>query len=44
MMWLDRAYEERRPQILEVPIDPVFDVLQDDPRFAELVRRIGERR
>jgi eukaryotic-like serine/threonine-protein kinase len=39
--WLQKAYQQRFPQLLHVPSDPFFDPIRDDPRFDELVRRIG---
>lgn len=37
--WLERAYEQRfDPSIL---LQPAFDPLRSDPRFQDLVRRIG---
>jgi TolB-like protein/DNA-binding winged helix-turn-helix (wHTH) protein/Tfp pilus assembly protein PilF len=40
--WLEKAYEERfNPGVL---MRPGFDPLRSDPRFEELVRRIGVRR
>jgi TolB-like protein/DNA-binding winged helix-turn-helix (wHTH) protein/Tfp pilus assembly protein PilF len=39
MSWLEKAYEERfNPSIL---LRPAFDPLRSDPRFQNLVRRIG---
>jgi tetratricopeptide (TPR) repeat protein len=39
MKWLEEAYEERfNPSIL---LRPAFDPLRSDPRFQDLVRRIG---
>lgn len=39
--WLDKAYEERSPRLLDLKLDPDFDSLRRDPRFSDLVRRIG---
>jgi TolB-like protein/DNA-binding winged helix-turn-helix (wHTH) protein/Tfp pilus assembly protein PilF len=39
MIWLEKAYQERfNPSILK---RPAFDSLRSDPRFQDLVRRIG---
>jgi adenylate cyclase len=39
--WLDRAYQSRAPNLLQIRSFPEFDNLRSDPRFAELLRRIG---
>ena len=39
--WLERAYEERRPQILHVVAYPEFDAIRSDQRYEDLLRRIG---
>lgn len=39
--WLDRAYEERSVWLVHLRDEPVFDMLRSDPRFADLVRRVG---
>jgi len=39
MTWLERAYEERfNPSIL---LRPAYDPLRSDPRFQDLMRRVG---
>jgi hypothetical protein len=39
--WLEKAYEERHPYFILMKVEPVFDRLRPDPRFADLVRRVG---
>jgi len=39
--WLDQAYAEHSNILLFVKVHPYFDPLRDDPRFAELARRVG---
>ena len=40
--WLERAFEERTARLpTELQGDPAFDGLRDDPRFEDLVRRMG---
>ncbi len=41
MTWLERAYEERDPVLLVAKTDPRMDPLRSDPRFQDLLRRIG---
>jgi len=39
--WFDRAYEERSGPIYYSKVDPIWDPLRSDPRFNDLLRRIG---
>jgi TolB-like protein/DNA-binding winged helix-turn-helix (wHTH) protein/Tfp pilus assembly protein PilF len=39
--WLQRAYDERDPQITYLILDPFMDPLRSDPRFDDLVRKVG---
>jgi serine/threonine protein kinase/tetratricopeptide (TPR) repeat protein len=39
--WLDNAYADRSWPLPLLKVDPRFDSLRSDPRFADLVRRIG---
>jgi tetratricopeptide (TPR) repeat protein len=39
--WLENAYKERSDLLVYLKVDPRLDSLRSDPRFAELVRRVG---
>jgi eukaryotic-like serine/threonine-protein kinase len=39
--WLEKAYDEHQPWLAYLKTDPQFDPLRSDPRFADLVRRVG---
>jgi len=39
--WLESAYSERSPYLVFLHIEPRMDSLRSDPRFQELLRRIG---
>jgi len=39
--WLERAYEERADRIVWLNSDPLLEPLRSDPRFLDLVRRVG---
>jgi serine/threonine-protein kinase len=39
--WLERSNADRAWEILYVKVDPLLDNLRSDPRFPELVKRIG---
>jgi TolB-like protein/Flp pilus assembly protein TadD len=41
--WLEKAYEERDPQLTYIKVGRRFEALRKDPRFTELVRRVGLR-
>src|SRR2546425_714098 len=39
--WLERASEEHRDRIVWLNVDPLLEPLRSDPRFHDLVRRVG---
>jgi TolB-like protein/Tfp pilus assembly protein PilF len=39
--WLERAYAEGNPDLIELNSEPVFDTLRRDPRLSDLMRRVG---
>jgi tetratricopeptide (TPR) repeat protein len=38
---LQRALEERDPMLVSVDVDPAFDTVRTDPRYQEIVARVG---
>jgi TolB-like protein/tetratricopeptide (TPR) repeat protein len=42
--WLEQAYQDRAPVLMDLEVDPVLDPLRSDPRFDALARRAGFRR
>ena len=40
-VFLDKAREERQPQMGLLRVEPFFDRLRPDPRFEEAVRKVG---
>ncbi|MEO8159340.1 MAG: tetratricopeptide repeat protein [Betaproteobacteria bacterium] len=39
--WLQEAYDEHHPDLIELPTEPAFDSVRSDPRFRQLLSRVG---
>jgi hypothetical protein len=39
--WLEEAYSEHSTALPSLKVNPIYDPLRDDPRFHELMSRIG---
>jgi TolB-like protein len=39
--WLEKAYDERSPAMPYIGVQPRLDLLRSDPRFQDLLRRMG---
>lgn len=41
LRWLEKGYQERDDLMIDLNVDPVFDAIRSEPRFQDLVRRVG---
>ena len=41
LAWLERAYQQRNHNMVFLKVEPELDGLRSDPRFADLMRRVG---
>ncbi|HEX8846910.1 MAG TPA: hypothetical protein VF791_19870 [Pyrinomonadaceae bacterium] len=39
--WLEKAYEDRSSRLVHAKAEQYFDPLRSDPRFKDLLRRVG---
>jgi len=39
--WLQKAYEERSPELVFLKVDPRFESLKSDARYEDLLRRMN---
>ncbi len=41
LKWLEKAYEQRSNSMTALKVDPTYDIVRKDPRFQDLLRRVG---
>ncbi len=41
LAWLERGFEQRDPKMVFLKVEPKWNNLRDDPRFQDLMRRVG---
>jgi len=41
MEWLEKAYEQRDPQLFRIKVMPAFDPLRSQPRFTAILKKMG---
>jgi tetratricopeptide (TPR) repeat protein len=41
LFWLGKSFENHSPVLRRLKVDPQFDLLRADPRFTEMMRRVG---
>ena len=39
--WLEKAYTQHSPELVTLKVDPRFDDVRGEPRFQDLLRRVG---
>jgi serine/threonine-protein kinase len=39
--WLQKAYQDRSGWLVYLKVDPMFNPIRSDPRFSDLVQRVG---
>jgi eukaryotic-like serine/threonine-protein kinase len=41
IFWLEKGCEERNAEMIYMKVEPVLDPIRSDPRFQDLIRRVG---
>lgn len=41
LIWLEQAYKEQSLILVFLKVHPIFDSIRDDPRFKDLIHRVG---
>ena len=42
--WLEKPLEARSAGLIYLGVDPAYDSIREDPRFVELLRKVGRRK
>jgi hypothetical protein len=41
LLWLEKAFEQHSLGMIMLKASPTYDKIRSDPRFTDLVRRVG---
>ena len=41
LKWFEKGFSERSTALVWLKVDPVYDPIRSDPRFASLLQRVG---
>ena len=41
LQWLNKAYAQRSNTMTALKVEPAYDFLRSDPRFQDLIHRVG---
>lgn len=41
LAWLEKTYQDRSSDLIWLKVEPLFDALRSEPRFQDLLRRVG---
>jgi hypothetical protein len=41
LIWLEKAYQRHSSMMVWLKVDPRFDRIRSDPKFQDLMRRVG---
>ena len=39
--WLEKSYQKHEESLCSIGIDPKFDLIREDPRFKEILKKVG---
>ena len=41
LTWLEKAYAQHSNELVTLKVSPLYDTLRGEPRFQNLIRRVG---